>query len=143
MMKNFKIQELVSPELYDMLGDNTWKLFDKGFLEDVDRFASDVKRDLGVSGVIINDWLWGGGYTQSGFREMSSSVGAARSAHKSGKAVDMKFKGCTIKDAYDYLIKYQDRYPNISRVEDIAYTESWLHVDCKASDYLGIYVFKP
>jgi len=142
-MNNFKIQELVSKELYGMIGDNAIKLFSPLLLSDLDRFASDIKKDLGVRSVVINDWLWGGAYNQSGFREMGSDTGVPNSMHKKGGAFDLKFKGCTIQQAFKYLIANQDKYPHIRRVENIQHTPTWLHIDDKPVDYLGIHVFNP
>lgn len=142
-MVNFRIEELVSPHLYELLGSNSWKLFDEEFLKDMDRFTSDVKRELGVKSVTVNNWLWNGNFTQSGFREQNTSTGAPRSAHKLGKAVDLKFNGCTVEDAYKYLLKNQEKYSTIRRIEDINYTPTWLHVDSVDSGRSGIHVIKP
>lgn len=143
MLKNFRVEELVSPHLFELLGDNAWKLFDEGFLRDVDQFVTDVKEDLGVKSVIVNNWLWNGGFTQSGYREMNSATGAPRSAHKSGKGLDLKFNGCTVEEAYKYLLKNQHKYSTIRRIEDLSVTPTWLHVDSVETGKREIHVFKP
>lgn len=143
MLKNFRVEELVSSHLYQLLGENAWKLFDKEFLLDVDQYVSDLKRDLGVESVTINNWLWNGGFTQSGFRELSSEVGAAKSAHKSGMALDLKFKGCSVEDACKHLLINQAKYSKIRRIESIDFTPTWLHVDCKETGKDQIHIFNP
>lgn len=140
-LKNFKVQELVSPAVYDLLGDDAIRLLDSAFLTDVDKFITDVKKDLKVKSVTVNDWLWKGNYTQSGYREFKTTVGAKKSSHKSGLAVDLKFKGATNKDCYDYLLKNQHRYPRIRRIETLEATPTWLHVDGVQTNKDEIHVF--
>lgn len=139
-LKNFRVEELVSSHLYQLLGDNSWSLFNGEFLVEVDQFVSDIKEDLGCKSVVINDWLWNGPFTQSGFREANSTTGSKKSQHRQGNALDLKFVGITIDEALDYLIKHQDRYPYIKRYEDLSATRStnkyggWLHLDGKLSE---------
>lgn len=139
-LENFRIEEVVSSNLHQLLGDNAWSLFNQEFLVDVDQFVSDIKKDLGCKSVVINDWLWNGPYTQSGFREANSTTGGKKSQHRQGNAFDLKFVGVTIDEALDYLIEHKDRYPSIKRYELLEYTRSnnkyggWLHLDGKLSE---------
>ena len=141
-MVNFKIQELVSKEVYDLLGENAWKLFDSALLVDVDNLVSDLKKDLGCTAATVNNWYWEGNFTQSGFREKSSDVGSTGSMHRVGGALDLKFSGITVADAYNYLIRNQDRYTSINRVESLEDAPTWLHVDNKNMNRRTIYVFR-
>ena len=142
-MKHFKLYELVSPEVMNLLGSNAWCLFNEAFIQDVDRFVDDIKQDLGCEKVIINDWKWGGGYTQSGFRELSSDVGAPNSQHRQGNGLDLKFGGITLDQAYHYILAMDHLYPAITRVENINHTPTWLHLDGKDTGLDGIYAFNP
>jgi len=144
-LDNFRAEELVSPAVWSLLGDKSLLLFDEPFLIDVDRFVSDLKRDTNCSAVVVNNWFWQGHFTQSGFREHTSSVGSKRSQHRLGKAVDLKFKGGVgVRTAYSYLIEHQERYPMIKRVEDLDFTPTWLHVDAKKVKGVDrIYLFTP
>lgn len=143
-MNNFVVQELVTPQCYELVGDLAIQLFDQEFLADVDRFATDIKNDLGVKSVIVNDWKWGGTYRDSGLRDGSTSPKFSRgSQHFKGCAIDAKFKGCSIKEAYEYLLKNQAKYSKIRRIESIDYTPTWLHIDSKYTGMEKIHVFKP
>ena len=139
-LENFALYELISKQVMDLLGANAWALFNVGFLKDVDRLTTDLKKDTKCEGVIINDWKWHGSYTQSGFREANSTTGSSRSQHKQGNAFDLKFNGITVDEALEYLIKYQDKYPHIKRYELLDYTRStnkyggWLHLDGKLDE---------
>lgn len=141
-LDNFKLYELVSKQVYGLIGDSAWKLLDEDFLLDVDKLVSDLKQDTECSSVVVNDWYWGRSYNQSGFREASSTVGGSRSQHRLGKAVDLKFVGITIEEALNYLLANKDKYPAIRRYENTNYTVSsnkyggWLHLDGKGTGKL-------
>ena len=67
----------------------------------------------------------------------------AGEAPKRGLALDLKFKGCTVKEAYNYLLHNQQKYSRIRRIENIDFTPTWLHVDGVDSGKNEIHVFKP
>ena len=142
-MNNFRLEELVSKEVYELLGDRAWLLLDMSLLRDLDKFVTDLKSDTNCTAVIINDWLWGGNFNQSGFREHSSEVGAKGSWHREGGGDDLKFKGITALEAYNYLRKKQFKYPAIKRVENPEVTKTWLHIDSKSGFGPGLYKFNP
>lgn len=148
-LDNFEAYELVSPEAYELFGDRVLYMFNKEFLQDVDKFISDLKKDTGCSSVYVNTWKWGGGYVASGLRDLSALAGSLGSQHYLGNAFDLKFKGITIDEAYDYLLANQAKYPAIKRIEDLDYTRSnnkyggWLHLDGKDDGKSTIKVFLP
>lgn len=143
-LQNFKVQELVTPQAYDLLGGLAINLFDKAFLTDYDKFITDIKRDLGVKSVTVNTWLWGGAFRDSGLRDESTDKKFSRgSQHFKGMATDSKFNGCTVQQAAEYLLENESRYPNIKRMEDLDFTPTWLHLDGKDTGNNYIYVFKP
>ena len=142
-LNNFKVEELVSPEVYELLGDHAVNLLSLDFLSDVDTFVSDLKKDLGVTSVTVNNWLWGGNFTESGFRAAKTLTGAPGSAHKTGIALDIKFKGADVEACYNYLLKNQKKYPKIRRIESIVFTPTWLHVDGRETNKTEIHVFNP
>lgn len=139
-LSNFNLHELISKQVMDLLGSNAWSIFNAPFVIDVDKFVTDLKRDTDCTACIINDWKWGGQYTESGFREYSSGTGASKSQHKLGNAFDLKFNGITIDEALAYLLEHQDKYPHIKRYELLAYTRStnkyggWFHLDGKLDE---------
>ena len=142
-LKNFKVQELVPEEVYKLWADESVEFMDEAFLLDVDQFVSDIKKDLKVRSVTVNDWLWGGKFHLSGYRYPTTAVGATNSMHKKGKALDLKFSGANVLDCYNYLLSNQSRYRTIRRIESIDCTPTWLHVDSKPTNKDGIHVFIP
>lgn len=119
-MKFFKVQELVSKDLYEMIGDRAILLFDPFVLKALD----EIREKWGAS-ILINTWWKSGVHSQSGLRELNSKVGAPKSKHKEAIAFDLKTKD--IKKFYDFVTKTPGL--NIIRVEDIAFTPSWIHIE--------------
>lgn len=142
-LDNFRVEELVSPAVFELLGEHAINLLDKEFIRDVDRLVTDLKADLNVKSATVNNWLWKGHRVASGFREQGTSVGAPRSAHRRGLAVDMQFKGASVADCYTYLLNNQSKYPKIRRIESLVFTPTWLHVDGVDTGRPEIHVFNP
>lgn len=82
--KYFTVEELVSKEVYELLGDEAIKLFDPKALE----VLEDVREILDVP-LICNNWCSGGSRDDCGYRDLKCSVGASKSAHKTGQAFDL------------------------------------------------------
>jgi hypothetical protein len=135
--KYFGLRELVSADVYMTRGDAAWELLDPRVL-----VAGDKLREK-FGPVTVNNWHRGGTYSQSGFRDPVTGVGARLSQHKRGAALDCKFRDTTPQAVYAYLLEHPDEFPEITVLEDIAATPSWLHVDVRAADWDGIRVVKP
>ena len=82
--KYFTVEELVSEEVYKLLGDEAIKLFDPKALE----VLEDVREILAVP-LICNNWRRGGSRNDCGYRDLKCSIGAPKSAHKTGQAFDL------------------------------------------------------
>jgi hypothetical protein len=98
-----------------------------------------LKRDTAVAirerwGVplICNDWHTGGRLQQRGFRAFESTVGAALSQHKFGRAADLSSsKMSADRMRADILANPDDpAFRFISRIEDGRDSPTWLHLDC-------------
>lgn len=126
----FKLQELVSPLVFDKYGAFAWSFFDENILRDLDK----IREKFG-SALTINTWLFGGGTTQCGFRSnmdkmVKEKTGLYCSAHTMGKAFDLH--------AYDsvklfYLIKdmiERGELLAVKRLESRSNThDGWVHID--------------
>lgn len=132
--KHFIIEELVPPTVYKKYGIHAWKFFDVGLLKAIDRLRDDM------GSIKINDWKWGGSYSQSGLRDFDFDK--SYSLHKMGKAFDLKFKDYTADEARVIILSNPKRYPEITRME--LKTATWVHVDSANCDTEeGIYTFDP
>lgn len=138
-MKHFKTQELVPREVYEILEEDSLKLFDPKVLELLDN----IREILGVP-LICNNWEWGGSRNYCGYRQPSCLIGAKKSAHKQGKAFDLISIKMSAAEMREMLSKNQDKLLYPIRVEKYEGDKeiSWLHFDILDTKGQKIYFFK-
>ena len=141
--KYFQLHEVVHPGAIQARGEKAWQLMDERILR-----GADWLREL-FGPCTINGKYNGKGFTESGLRDFNTPTGGTLSQHKFGRALDLKFHKVTCKEVYDYIIRNPGdaRENGITTVEDIAFTGSWLHIDCRLLPETfpdnGILVVKP
>ena len=135
--KHFALHELVDPQIYEIIGENAWKLLNEGALKTLDQL-----RDK-FGALYVNTWYRGGSYKESGLRRANTNTGSSRSQHRVGCAFDCKFKNADIEEVYQYILENQQDFPYIKRIENISATPTWLHFDVKETGQSEIYVFNP
>ena len=122
--KHFDTRELVTPHAYQRLGDGALLLMDDRIL-----IALDTIRNLFERSITVNNWHYGGGFTQRGWRD-DAEVGSKFSQHRFGRAVDFDVKGMTAQEARDAIIEMwplSSKLQHITRIEDGV---NWCHIDC-------------
>ena len=133
----FQIHELVDKKTYLKFGDDALMFFNPIALQMLDG----LRDFLGVP-LIVNNWRQDGPYEFSGFRPSWCQVGAEYSQHRLGNAFDIKlqFTGklinpvrISIENAFIKIINGQadERLKYLNCMEDIQFTPSWLHIDCR------------
>lgn len=132
---NFKPYELVSRNLYRLLGDQSYFLFDWEILITADQIRIYVDTPA-----YINTWYWNGKHEQRGFRRFDCPIGAKNSMHKEGKAIDMTFRDIPAQKIREEIIKNRKKFPFITRIEDKV---DWLHFDNKYTGQEDIVLFNP
>lgn len=135
--KFFDVRELVTPEIFAARGEAALELLDARAL-----YVLDALRDV-FGPLTVNNWHRGGAYKESGLRAFSTTTGAEFSQHKFGRAFDCKFRDATPDEAFDYLLANAVDWPEITVLEDVAHTPTWLHFDVRNGDWKGIRVVKP
>jgi len=121
--KYFKIEELVQPDTLDLLGESKcWELFDERLIANLDW----IKAKFLKVPITINSWLWGGDRKYSGYRAVTCPIGAKKSKHKIGEAVDFIVKGITADEMRLWLKCNQNEMPYPIRLE---VGVSWVHLD--------------
>lgn len=85
--------------------------------------------------VVINNYATGGQYKESGLRDPNTSTGAKKSAHKIGKAIDIKVVGMTAKEVFDFCLanELQLYAMGVREIEDHAYTPTWVHLGTRGN----------
>lgn len=135
--KYFKIQELVSPQVFNKFGDFCWRFFSDEIKEDLDT----IRKYHGF-GITINDWVFGGNrYSQCGFRSNLDPLVKSKktlycSAHCMGKAFDLHSSYSNLKLYKDIeTLKKDGILKAISRIESKQSTKNgWVHIDELCTD---------
>lgn len=138
--KNFDLREFIYPELYYQFGNNSiW------FISPCIVNIAQWLRDTTGKRVTINNWHWGGQYKESGLRAFNTATGGLLSLHKFGEAIDPKVEDMTPPEVHQ-LIKAN--FTELSKLglttlEDVAYTPTWTHIDCRWWNDNLLHIVKP
>jgi hypothetical protein len=131
----FIVEELVPPDIFKRSGDAALDLLDDRILQAADTLRSHLGFPL-----TINNWHLGGERRYSGFRPEDCSVGAPRSQHRQGRALDIISDDMSAASMRTYIQKNAMVFKGlITRIEGGV---SWLHIDCKETGLSEIQVFK-
>jgi len=133
----FEPEELVPPEVFELHGEESYKLFDDHVLKMLDNFRCQFDSPL-----MINNYRLG--YTESGYRTVGTKTGAKRSSHKFACAFDLKTHNMP---ALRQFIKERGADFYIWRVEKFDKTvgkhQDWCHVQFGFEPTKDIYYFNP
>lgn len=131
----FRIEELVTREIFKARGEKAWELIDERVVITIDK----LREKFGP--IIINTWHQGGVLDERGLRNFLHAEGTEYSQHKFGRACDCSFKAVTAEEVRQYVLKSYDEFPYITCVErDV----SWFHFDVRNHNYpMQIMVVSP
>lgn len=141
LSKFFKIYELVSPNVYRKYGERSWMFFDPRLIETLDFI-----REYFGEPITINNWNWGGYFTQRGLRENTCPIVKNKtndfviylSAHVLGKGVNLHINGYTADEVREKLMEIAKLLPYPIRLEKDV---SWVHIDVMDEEREKIYIF--
>lgn len=136
---HFYLTEFVDPKTYKDLGEYAIHKFDNNLIQ----IAEFIRNGIGKP-VIINNWATGGQYKESGLRQPNTTTGAKRSAHKEGKAIDIKVLGMNSDDVWDWCMDHQkELYAlGVREIEDKSFTKGWTHLATRGT-WKSIVIIKP
>ena len=138
LSKNFTLEELVNPVLLDRVGERCADWLNPNLVPTLQAL-----RDTIGTPITVNDWHRGGIYKNSGLRAPNCNEGALFSTHKGGCAADPKFT-IEASKVYYHILNNQDKYPYISRMENIEHTPTWCHIEVSTNKRVGdIVIFNP
>ena len=127
--ENFSLQEFVPKDVYQQYGNMSIWFVDKRIIT-----ISQWLRDKLGKPVKINDWVEGGQYKESGFRNFDTGTGAKRSQHKFGRAADIKVAGYEGEELRQIV---RDNFPELKLLGLTTIeknTPTWVHIDCRYTD---------
>jgi uncharacterized protein YcbK (DUF882 family) len=123
MKKYFQPHELVSKNYYYQFTDKNqiFDLFDQKLQAVVVWIRQSLDKPM-----VVNNWKQGGGFNQRGYRAGDCTIGAPKSLHKQGMALDFDVVGMTAEEVRQWIIANQDGLPFNIRIEAGV---SWVHID--------------
>lgn len=136
---HFYLDELIDPVTYNDKGIASLEMMDKKLIDILEYVRTALKK-----GVIVNTWFGGGQYKESGLRNPNTTTGAKRSAHKEGKAVDVKIVGMDAANFFDWCIEHKQELYNLGvrEIEDHSFTPTWTHLGTRGN-HSEIVIIKP
>lgn len=95
--------------------------------------------------VTVNNWYWGGGLQERGYRTPDTSTGSKYSQHKLGAAFDCNIQNVTPEEAREEILKHQYVFMSagLTTLEDGAYAPTWIHSDIRPTGLDEILIVKP
>jgi len=133
--EHFVIQEFVDKATFEEHGDDAVEFIDRRLID----IAEFVRTELGIP-VTINNWHLNGQYKESGLRNPYTITGAKKSAHKSGKAIDVKAKDMDGEKWHEFVKKHAKKLYDLGlrRIEDKSIATIWCHMDTKEHGKNGV-----
>ena len=143
--KHYKTFEVLPPSI--VCAPNDWETAYK-FIDERVMISADQIRDFFGTPCYSNTYheslsdIWEilGKRTDSGYRPPYCHTGAANSTHKYGRGLDNIVLGIHPAEVIKTIIKNQERFPLITRIENI---KTHLHFDVRCCFHHGIYLFNP
>jgi len=130
----FTIEEFVSKKVFTKYGEKAWMFICPRLLHTL----LVIRKELGRP-MTINNWAFGGKFSQRGLRSNLSSIFMSKfakgrmylSAHVMGRAVDFDVKGMKAYEVRAWLTANADLLPYKIRLEDNMNGKqiNWVHVD--------------
>lgn len=120
----FDIKELVDEATFLKFGLRAWMFFNPVFLRSLDRLRHHFD-----SPVTVNNWAYGGEFSQRGLR-VNTSVGAEYSQHRFGNAGDYDIEGYPAEEVRQEILNKKDNH-NFELITCIETGINWNHHDCR------------
>lgn len=134
----FSVEELVPPEVYDLVGDIAVRMFNPAAL----LVLQQLRKDYGVT--YVNSWDSGGPHKYRGLRPINCTVGAAKSRHKAGDGFDCTFRDHdTEKVRLEIIAKAKSDHPVYGLIGAIELGVAWFHFDCRPRINGKLLEFRP
>lgn len=128
--KHFEVQELVSPDIYEVRGPKAIELIDERVLITLDK----LRETFGPC--TVNDWLFSGDFCQSGLRTIEAPEFTQTSQHTFGRAMDCKFRDNSAQEVRLRVIENKPLFPYITFIEDDV---SWFHFDVRNCERITLW----
>lgn len=137
---HFVLQEFCYPELYQEFSEKSLWFIDQRIINIAEFLRTEFNKPC-----VINNWHIGGNYKESGLRALNSYTGAKYSQHKFGRAADIRVKDVSVERVFEFIHGAWNQLSKLglTTVEDIQYTISWVHLDCRNTGSKELLIVKP
>ncbi len=137
---NFYIHEFVPGQIYRSYGVNS-----QWFVRPEVVKLAEFYRKWFDAPVTINDWYWGGRFSERGYRVPDTTTGAKYSQHKFGAAFDCNVKGLSANEVRNEILNNQFHFmaAGLTTLEHPAYAPTWVHSDIRNTGNKDILIVKP
>lgn len=156
-LKNFRVEEFVSPETFNIHGNKSISMIDKELLLFIENFHPLCAKHFGGKvSIVINNWLWGGEFSQRGLRtfdyylqELTRKIGRtptaeqasdyyekSRSQHKFGRGLDFDVYVDKVRIDPAIIRKLIIDNRHLYFIDAISFIEdgvNWVHVDTRST----------
>ena len=143
----FKPQELVSPQVYNRFGADSFQFFSTDLLHTLLVIRKNINRPI-----TINNWHVGGTFSQRGLRDNQTPIFKKKfvnnslylSGHVLGMAVDFDVQGLSAHEVRQWLVNNEEILPCKIRLEHLlrGVEINWVHLDVKfTEDNPKVYLF--
>ena len=124
--KDFTLAEFVPAAIYEHYVDKSIWFIDPKIVQ-----MAQFIRDRFGKPVTINNYLSGGSYQYSAFRDSACTIGATNSQHRHGRAIDFRIQGMSPMEIRADIIKNFDLYRTTGLTTIEGGTPTWTHIDCR------------
>jgi hypothetical protein len=136
--EGFTAEEFVPPEVFELLGDLSVRIFEPAVFE----VLAQLRADFGP--LIVNNWHRKGQFRYRGFRPLTYTSGAPKSQHRLASALDCHSPTIPVPELRAKVIAKaranEGAYAKIGAIEDGV---NWLHFDVRPRVNGQLLVFKP
>ncbi len=124
--KDFSIPEFVPLAIYEHFGEKSIWFIDPKIVQ-----MAQFIRDRFGKPITINNYITGGSYQYSAFRDNACTIGAENSQHRHGRAIDFRIQGMSPMEIRADIIKNFElfRASGLTTIE--GGTPTWTHIDCR------------
>ena len=137
---DFVLREFVPPSVWEDFGAASRWFLDPRMLD-----LAQFYRDHFGSAVRVNDWHYGGDFTERGFRLPDTNTGARLSQHKFGRAFDCNVEGLTPNEVRREIKQNEDLFmeQGLTTLESGDIATTWVHSDIRTTDQNDILIVTP
>ena len=126
LSKDFWLAEFVPMGIYERYHDNSIWFIDPKIVA----IAQFLRDRLGKA-ITINNYLSGGEFQYSGFRDHGCKIGAINSQHRQGRAIDFRVRDMSPEEVRQDIAGNFKLYRSIGLTTIEEGTRTWTHVDCR------------